>query len=70
MNATLPVVEQQTSFSMSSLRILSGGAAQGLVQQLRGHFYNETGRAIEGSFGAEGAIFGDDGTASIDGVLV
>lgn len=25
---------------------------------------------IEGSFGAEGAIFGDDGTASIDGVLV
>ncbi len=41
---------------MSSLRILSGGAAQGLVQQLRGSFYNETGRAIEGSFGAVGAM--------------
>ena len=41
---------------MSSLRILSGGAAQGLVQQLRGHFYNETGRAIEGSFGAVGVM--------------
>lgn len=41
---------------MSSLRILSGGAAQGLVQQLRGNFYNETGRAIEGSFGAVGAM--------------
>jgi molybdate transport system substrate-binding protein len=41
---------------MSSLHILSGGAAQGLVQQLRGSFYNETGRAIEGSFGAVGAM--------------
>lgn len=41
---------------MSSLRILSGGVAQGLVQQLRGNFYNETGRAIEGSFGAVGAM--------------
>lgn len=37
---------------MSSVHILSGGAAQGLVQQLRGNFYNETGRAIEGHFGA------------------
>lgn len=37
---------------MSSVHILSGGAAQGLVQQLRGTFYNETGRAIEGHFGA------------------
>ena len=41
---------------MSSLRILSGGAAQGLVQQLRGSFYSETGRAIEGSFGAVGVM--------------
>lgn len=41
---------------MSSLQILSGGAAQGLVQQLRGRFYNETGRAIEGSFGAVGLM--------------
>ncbi len=41
---------------MSSLKILSGGAAQGLVQQLRGNFYSETGRAIEGSFGAVGAM--------------
>jgi molybdate transport system substrate-binding protein len=41
---------------MSSLHILSGGAAQGLVQQLRGGFYNETGRAIEGHFGAVGLM--------------
>ncbi|MCZ8253231.1 MAG: substrate-binding domain-containing protein [Hylemonella sp.] len=41
---------------MSSLHILSGGAAQGLVQQLRGNFYNETGRAIEGHFGAVGLM--------------
>lgn len=41
---------------MSSLKILSGGAAQGLVSQLRGQFYNETGRAIEGSFGAVGLM--------------
>ena len=41
---------------MSSLKILSGGAAQGLVQQLRGNFYSETGRAIEGSFGAVGTM--------------
>jgi len=41
---------------MSSLHILSGGAAQGLVSQLRGQFYNETGRSIEGSFGAVGLM--------------
>lgn len=41
---------------MSSLHILSGGAAQGLVNQLRGSFYNETGRSIEGHFGAVGAM--------------
>ena len=41
---------------MSSLHILSGGAAQGLVNQLRGNFYNETGRSIEGHFGAVGAM--------------
>lgn len=41
---------------MSSLHILSGGAAQGLVGQLRGKFYNETGRSIEGSFGAVGLM--------------
>ncbi|MCZ8293280.1 MAG: substrate-binding domain-containing protein [Hylemonella sp.] len=41
---------------MSSLHILSGGAAQGLVNQLRGAIYNETGRAVEGSFGAVGIM--------------
>lgn len=41
---------------MSSVHILSGGAAQGLVQQLRGSFYNETGRAIEAHFGAVGLM--------------
>lgn len=41
---------------MSSLHILSGGAAQGLVHQLRGAVYNETGRAIEGHFGAVGLM--------------
>lgn len=41
---------------MSSLHILSGGAAQGLVHQLRGTIYNETGRAVEGQFGAVGLM--------------
>ena len=41
---------------MSSLHILSGGAAQGLVNALRGTIYNETGRAIEGHFGAVGLM--------------
>ena len=41
---------------MSSLHILSGGAAQGLVAQLRGTFFSEAGRGIEGSFGAVGAM--------------
>jgi len=41
---------------MSSLLILSGGAAQGLVNALRGTIYNETGRAIEGHFGAVGLM--------------
>ncbi|MDE2616196.1 MAG: substrate-binding domain-containing protein [Burkholderiales bacterium] len=41
---------------MSSLHIISGGAAQGLVDALRGSIYNETGRAVEGSFGAVGLM--------------
>lgn len=41
---------------MSSLHVLSGGAAQGLVNQLRGTIYNETGRAVEGHFGAVGLM--------------
>lgn len=41
---------------MSSLKILSGGAAQGLVSQLQGRFYAEAGRAIEGSYGAVGLM--------------
>ncbi len=41
---------------MSSLHIISGGAAQGLVNQLRGVIYNETGRSVEGSFGAVGMM--------------
>jgi molybdate transport system substrate-binding protein len=41
---------------MSSLKILSGGAAQGLVSQLQGRFYAEAGRAVEGAFGAVGAM--------------
>lgn len=41
---------------MSSLHIISGGAAQGLVNALRGSIYNETGRAVEGSFGAVGLM--------------
>lgn len=42
--------------SVSPLHILSGGTAQGLVAQLRGEFYAETGRSIEGCFGAVGAM--------------
>ncbi len=41
---------------MSSLHIISGGAAHGLVNQLRGVIYNETGRSVEGSFGAVGMM--------------
>ena len=41
---------------MSSLKILSGGAAQGLVSQLQDRFFSESGRAIEGTFGAVGLM--------------
>jgi len=41
---------------MGSLHILSGGAAQGLVEALRGAIYNETGRTIQGQFGAVGLM--------------
>jgi molybdate transport system substrate-binding protein len=41
---------------MSSLKILSGGAAQGLVSQLQGRFFSEAGRAIEGTYGAVGLM--------------
>jgi len=41
---------------MKKLRILSGGAAQGLVEQLRPAFEAETGCTIDGTFGAVGAM--------------
>jgi molybdate transport system substrate-binding protein len=43
---------------MSSLKILSGGAAQGLVASLPPEFREQTGLAIEGEFGAVGAMAG------------
>lgn len=41
---------------MKKLRILSGGAAQGLVEALRPAFEAETGCTIDGTFGAVGAM--------------
>ncbi len=41
---------------MKTLGILSGGAAQGLVEQLRPAFEAETGCTIDGTFGAVGAM--------------
>ena len=41
---------------MSDLRILSGGAAQGLVGSLAANFKKETGLDITGDFGAVGAM--------------
>ena len=41
---------------MSVLHVLSGGAAQGLVESLRTTFESETGHRIDGTFGAVGAI--------------
>jgi len=43
---------------MTSLKILSGGAAQGLVASLAPKFKEKTGLAIEGEFGAVGAMAG------------
>jgi molybdate transport system substrate-binding protein len=42
--------------AMKTLRLLSGGAAQGLVAQLRERVAKEVGCAIEGTFGAVGAM--------------
>ena len=41
---------------MESVKILSGGAAQGLVQALAPRFRSQTGLTIEGQFGAVGAM--------------
>jgi molybdate transport system substrate-binding protein len=41
---------------MSSLNILSGGAAQGLVKSLAADFKNQTGFEIAGEFGAVGVM--------------
>ena len=41
---------------MTSLNILSGGAAQGLVAELEGEFFAEAGRAIHGTYGAVGMM--------------
>ncbi len=43
---------------MTSLNILSGGAAQGLVASLAPKFKQQTGLTIEGEFGAVGAMAG------------
>ena len=43
---------------MTSLKILSGGAAQGLVASLASTFKAQTGLDIEGEFGAVGAMAG------------
>lgn len=43
---------------MSNLKILSGGAAQGLVASLAPAFKEQTGLDIEGEFGAVGAMAG------------
>ena len=43
---------------MTALRILSGGAAQGLVASLAPHFKALTGLDIEGEFGAVGTMAG------------
>lgn len=41
---------------MTTIRLLSGGAAQGLVDALRPSFTERTGFAVEGEFGAVGAM--------------
>ena len=41
---------------MKSVRVLSGGAAQGLVDALRASFESKTGCKIDGVFGAVGAM--------------
>lgn len=41
---------------MKNLKILSGGAAQGLVTQLEDQFYAEVGRVIHGTYGAVGMM--------------
>lgn len=41
---------------MKTLRVLSGGAAQGLVEALRAEFETATGGRIDGTFGAVGAM--------------
>ncbi len=41
---------------MKTLRVLSGGAAQGLVEALRADFEAATGCRIDGTFGAVGAM--------------
>ncbi|MBX3499023.1 MAG: substrate-binding domain-containing protein [Alphaproteobacteria bacterium] len=41
---------------MTSIHVLSGGAAQGLVESLRAPFEAATGHRIDGTFGAVGAM--------------
>lgn len=41
---------------MKTLRVLSGGAAQGLVETLRADFETASGCRIDGTFGAVGAM--------------
>ena len=43
---------------MSALRILSGGAAHGLVKSVTGQFREKTGLELEGEFGAVGVMAG------------
>ena len=43
---------------MSALKILSGGAAHGLVESVTGQFREKTGLELEGEFGAVGVMTG------------
>jgi molybdate transport system substrate-binding protein len=57
MRYALPKPTRQAGIEpMASLKILSGGAAQGLVGHLSAAFRAETGLDIEGAFGAVGAM--------------
>jgi molybdate transport system substrate-binding protein len=41
---------------VKAVRLLSGGAAHGLVEQVRAPFQAKTGCTIDGEFGAVGAM--------------
>jgi len=51
-----PSADDRAAYGTETIKILSGGAANGLVRRLEARFYRETGLSTDGDYGAVGGM--------------